>query len=420
MQLVQHCCMHTVHNSISNTLIGPSAGWLAVTPHRSLFAVGAANLCLAMLWWAILLIDTRWGLVGLPNGPIYAGWLHAVVLPYLVLAPFIFGFLFTVFPRWMPVPAYTRWHYLPTAGSLLLAQLLMLSSQFSGALGLHLGLLFGLAGWTNGLILLADRLRQDRSGCWHARSILAAVSLGWLGMLSICLHQFDNQFVWLHAAMKLGVHGLLLPIYLTVAHRMFPFFAQCVHPSYKPWRPAALLAAIWVLLAGHIGLELFNLQRWLWLSDTPAALLGLWVLRRWWPPAGSPFILRALFIGMLWWPLGAALYSAQSVLLWFDIAALGRAPLHAYTIGLFGALLVAMVSRVSKGHSGRPLEMNAVDRAAFVAIQGVAVIRIGAELGVDFWAWNAIAALGWVLVLLPWLLQCLWIWSTPRIDGKPG
>ncbi|WP_332309401.1 NnrS family protein [Pseudomarimonas arenosa] len=398
----------------------PSTSWLTVTPHRALFAVGAGNLCLSMLWWALWLIDIRWGLLQLPSTPIYAGWLHAVVLPYLVLAPFIFGFLFTVFPRWMPVAPFGRWHYLPTAGSLLLAQLVLLSSMFSGPLGLHIGLLVGLAGWTNGLVLLLDRLRQDRSDCWHARSITLAMALGWLGMLAICVHQFAASHVWIDLAMKLGVHGLLLPIYLSVAHRMFPFFAKSVFPQYEAWRPVGLLGALWALLILHLVLELSGAQRWLWLSDLPATVLGLWMVKRWWPPQGAPFILRALFVGLLWWPIGAALYSVQSLLLWVDIAALGRAPLHAYTIGLFGAVLVAMVSRVSRGHSGRRLEMNRIDRSAFIAIQAVAVLRILAEFGVDYWAVNAVAAIGWVLVLLPWLLQCMWIWSTPRVDGKPG
>ena len=41
--------------------------------------------------------------------------------------------------------------------------------------------------------------------------------------------------------------------------------------------------------------------------------------------------------------------------------ALGRAPIHALGIGFFGGMLVAMVTRVTMGHSGRALKM---DRAA--------------------------------------------------------
>lgn len=405
-------------NSVTSAPYSPT--WLTVTPHRALFAVGGANLLLSMLWWALWLADARWRLLGLPQAPLYPGWVHAFVLPYLVLAPFMYGFLFTVFPRWMPVPGYNRWHFLPTGGSLLLAQLLVLGSLWWGPLALHLGLLLGLTGWSHGLILLLDRLRQDPSRCWHARSIAAAMTLGWVGMAALFLHQLWPQAWLVPLALKLGVVGLLLPVYLTVAHRMFPFFAQMAVRGYQPWRPLWLLAALWPLLLGHLLLELGAMTAWLWLVDLPLAALGALMLRRWWPPASAPLILRALFIGMLWFPLGAALYSLQSLLAAFDVYALGRAPLHAWTVGLFGSLLVAMVSRVSKGHSGRAMEMNRIDRIAFVAIQLVALLRIAAELRADTLAWNALAAFAWVAVLLPWLLQCAAIWSSARVDGKPG
>ena len=43
----------------------------------------------------------------------------------------------------------------------------------------------------------------------------------------------------------LGVFGVLLPIYASVAHRMFPFFASRVVPGYQSWRPMWLLAVQW-------------------------------------------------------------------------------------------------------------------------------------------------------------------------------
>ena len=51
----------------------------------------------------------------------------------------------------------------------------------------------------------------------------------------------------------------------------------------------------------------------------------------------------------------------------------GRAPAHALYIGFFGSLLVAMVTRVTQGHSGRPLELDALVGA---------VREIGAQVGV--------------------------------------
>ena len=44
------------------------------------------------------------------------------------------------------------------------------------------------------------------------------------------------------AAIKLGAFGVLLPVYATVAHRMFPFFAGNVVAGYRVWRPLWLLA----------------------------------------------------------------------------------------------------------------------------------------------------------------------------------
>ena len=86
-----------------------SPGLLAAAPHRLLFFVGASNVLLAMLWWAAWLASTRWQLWTMPQPSPYAGWLHAFVMQYQMLPSFIFGFLLTVFPRWMGLPELQRW-----------------------------------------------------------------------------------------------------------------------------------------------------------------------------------------------------------------------------------------------------------------------------------------------------------------------
>ena len=99
---------------------------------------------------------------------------------------------------------------------------------------------------------------------------------------------------------------------------------------------------------------------------------------------------------------------------------LGRAPAHALFVGFFGSVLVAMVTRVTQGHSGRPLSMPPVARYAFLAVQAVAVLRIVAEVAPDAAAWQAAAAIAWLLALAPWALRIGHVVTTPRIDGKPG
>ena len=79
-----------------------------------------------------------------------------------------------------------------------------------------------------------------------------------------------------------------------------------------------------------------------------------------------------------------------------------------------------MVTRVTQGHSGRALAMPKAAWFAFAAIQVVAALRIGAELARDPMQWQAIAAIGWLVALLPWVARIGRIYLSPRKDGKPG
>jgi uncharacterized protein involved in response to NO len=153
----------------------------------------------------------------------------------------------------------------------------------------------------------------------------------------------------------------------------------------------------------------------------PLLALTTTLLVRWWPRGRKPAILAVLFIGLAWLPVAFALYSAQSIayaatgMFW-----LGRAPAHALFIGFFASVLIAMVTRVTQGHSGRPLNMPAVAWFAFVTIQLVAVVRVGAEIAPDPMAWQALAACGWLLAFAPWVARIGRIYLSPRVDGKPG
>ena len=399
---------------------------LTVAPHRLLFFVGAVNVLLAMAWWTLWLVDTRWQLIGLPPGLPWAGWIHAFVMQYQLLPPFMFGFLLTTFPRWMGLPDLSNWHYVPVGVGLFGGQLAVVGGMLAGQPAMvHIGVLMSLVGWGYGTaqlgrLVLAERAAK-RGPTWHAWSCFAAMALGFLGLLAMVawMHQGNPWLVF--ASIKIGTFGLLLPIYLTVAHRMFPFFASVVVKGYTPWRPMALLAAMWALLLAHLVIESFHAYTLLWPIDAVLAVGSGWVLWRWWPRTPAPGLLWVLFLGFLWMPLAFALYSAQSVV--YTMTGefiLGRGPAHAIYIGFFGSLLVAMVTRVTQGHSGRPLAMPAVGWFAFALVQVVAVLRVGAEVAPDAYAWQTIAAAGWLLAFLPWVVRSLRIYLTPRADGKPG
>ena len=394
---------------------------LARAPHRLMFFIGAANVLLAMAWWTLWLVDARWHVLGLPQPQVYGGWLHAIVMQYQVLAPFMFGFLLTVFPRWMGQDDLTRWHYVPVGIGLFGGQLLTLAGTMGPSQLLHLGAVLTLAGWGVGLFHLLRLLWRDGGTTWHAVSCAAAMFLGFAGFIAYAafLHVGDARLMF--AAIKIGSFGLLLPVYFTVAHRMFPFFAGNVVLGYRPWRPMWVLGVFWPLVLAHLALELVHGYQWLWLADVPLlALTGTWLWRNW-PRGPVPALLRVLFLGYAWLPIALALYVVQSLVYASgNDFILGRAPAHALFVGFFGSLLVAMVTRVTQGHAGRPLVFGGVATFAFVVIQLVCVIRIAAELVPDQMAWQAGAAIGWLLAFAPWVLRSLRIYLAPRVDGKAG
>jgi uncharacterized protein involved in response to NO len=270
----------------------------------------------------------------------------------------------------------------------------------------------------------------DRGRNWHAVSCGAAILLGFAGFLAYAafLHTGEARLVF--ASIMIGTFGLLLPVYFTVAHRMFPFFAGNMVPGYRAWRPLWVLGAFWPLALAHLALELAHGDAWLWFADAPLlALACTWLWRNWPRPGAGGMrgqwsqraLLLVLFAGYAWLPVALALYVVQSAAYALHGEfLLGRAPAHALFIGFFGSLLVAMVTRVTQGHSGRPLVLGGAAAFAFATLQLVAATRIVAELVPDRMAWQAAAAAGWLLAFAPWVLRSLRIYATPRIDGRPG
>lgn len=394
---------------------------LGAAPHRLMFFIGAGNLLLAMLWWAGWLAAQRFGLPAMPQPALHAGWLHAYVMQYQMLPSFMFGFLLTVFPRWMGLPDVPRWRYAPVGLGLFGGQLATLLGALGWEAGLLVGWLMTTAGWSAGLSTLGPLLWRERGSTWHARSCFAALALGLAGLLAQGAFLLGASPLWVFASIKLGTFGLLLPVYVTVAHRMFPFFAGNVVPGYRSWRPLWLLAAFWALFLAHLVLELFHAYRWLWTIDLPLLALTATLCWRWWPRGRKPVLLTVLFVGLAWLPVAFALYAAQSVgYLLTGVYWLGRAPAHALFIGFFGSVLIAMVTRVTQGHAGLPLVLPRVAWFAFVAIQVVAVMRVVAEFAPDAMLWQTLAAVGWLLALGPWVARLGRIYLSPRADGKPG
>lgn len=394
---------------------------LSAAPHRLLFAAGASAVIVSMLWWALTLLGARYGRP-LPAPPLPPGWAHALLAQYGMLGPFLFGFLLTVFPRWFGQPALTRRHYVPVFGGVfggyLLAHAGLLGSPALFTLGI--GLLT--AGWITGLVVLLRVMIAARRFDAHAVSCYTALVCGALGLLVFATGFATARWSLMPVAIKLGTFGLLLPIYFSVCHRMVPFFSSVLVPGYRVIRPRASLPLLWLLSLAHLVLELVPAPRWLWVVDAPLALFfaAHWVLWQPWKARRSGLLL-VLHLALLWLPIAFTLYAVQSVVLAAGGGiVLGRAPVHVLTVGFFGSMLVAMVTRVTQGHSGRPLEMGTIPWLCFIGVQAVTVLRLVAELRADQGLWLAFTACAWVAAFLPWVARSLWIYATPRADGAPG
>jgi uncharacterized protein involved in response to NO len=394
---------------------------LLAAPHRAMFFVGASLLVAGMCWWLWVLLAS-WRGWPLAAQPMPVGWMHGFFMQYATLPPFVMGFLLTVFPRWMNVETVPRRTYAAVFGLMLTGAALVLMAACGVPHMLPAGLAVMLLGWLVALWTLAVRLRQHGFRDIWARSAWCALAMGAMGLTLVLCASLGAPPTWIVVASRIATFGFLLPVYFTVAHRMVPFFSGNVVPGYRVVRPAWSLLAVWACALGHLVLDLSGLRAWRWLADAPMTALLLWQWLAWQPwKARRPGLLLVLYIALAWLPLSFLLYTVDSL----HVLATGEdsralAPLHALTIGFFSAMLVAMVTRVTHGHSGRPLAMGRIPWIAFLGMQLTALIRVVGEYTTQPWPWYIAAATLWLLALTPWAVRSLWIYLTPRRDGAPG
>ena len=127
----------------------------------------------------------------------------------------------------------------------------------------------------------------------------------------------------------------------------------------------------------------------------------------------------------LLWSLHVA-YWALSVgliliaLSYFSPIILFKDALHLITVGTIGVMIIAMMVRVSHGHTGRALQAPAYISLAFILIALAAIVRslLPVYLGHHL-AWQ-LSALLWVAGFSLFLFHCAPILVNRRVDGRRG
>lgn len=344
-------------------LVQPAGGLLAWHRHEMLFGFGLAIIA-GFLLTAVQTWTGTPGLSGRPLGLLFSLWLTArlawfVPLPLvlLIVLQLAFTLLFITRMARQLIAARQQRNY-----PVLLVLILLALCQ---------------------ALVLAGLLQSDDG--LQRRGALAAL--------------------WLIAALLSLIGGRVIPFFTQRGLGQVDAFA----PS--PWQDRLLLVAGIIVAAlftsGH------NLQQNPWLA-TPFVLLTLlhglrlwrWHLRGIWRVPllwslhlGYAWLLLASF-GMVAWHLG-----------WLAQASLAN---HALAVGAMGGLILAMMARVSLGHTGRPLQPPQAMAWAFVLLNLSALLRIT----MLNWLW--LAALCWLLAFALFALYYTPILCRARVDGHPG
>jgi len=401
---------------------GPRAPQLLFTvPHRFFFLAGVAQIAAVSLWWAWALAARAWPVVPAPTAALPETFVHALLMLCGFAPFFMFGFLYTAGPRWLGVepPAPAAWR-LP-GGIAALAALALVPLEVAG--GPQGSVLLRTAAGVYALSWLWLAFVFFRliraSGAddkLHATLVLFAQLVGASVVAAFAL--FGPAA---HAYVKgAGLWGFLLPTFVIVCHRMIPFFTASAVPFVTAFRPSWLLGAMIAAPLAHGLLEGAGLAAWTWAVDLPAAALLLWLALRWGLVQSlRNRLLAMLHIGFVWYGIGFVLAGAHSLALQAGGAGIALAPLHALAIGFASSLLMAMVTRVTCGHSGTTLAADVLTWRLFVLLQFAAVARVGAEV-LPGRGWLAVAGMLWVAAFVPWCVRYAPVYWRPRADGRPG
>jgi len=389
-----------------------------------MFLSGVVQALAVMAFWSVEVGGRYAGLWPVPVWPLLtlvpASALHALLIGYGVFPFFIFGFIFTAGPRWqgageLPQRDYLRAFALLASGWLLVWAAMLVPQLLVAGVALALG------GWIAVALTLTRLARHRATEREHIVCVASAAWIGAAGLGAFVVFAAGGGMPWVRLGIALAVWGFLLPVFLTVTHRMLPFFTSSAVRGYVVHRPAWALRVLLAASLAHAALMV--LEQPTWIADLPAMCVAGRLTWLWWSRAAmANRMLSVLHVAFAWLGPAFGLSALQSLLRDVMPGFLGQAPLHALTLGFFASMLLGMVSRVTLGHSGRPVAADGVMWRAFLMMQAAALLRVVSELP----AIPGRYPLMWLSSMM-WLgAFALWAWRyapalwRPREDGTAG
>lgn len=377
---------------------------------RPFFLLGSLFGIISLLIWSAAVTESL-------NITVYGGplWWHVHEMLFGFVSAIVVGFLLTAVQNWTRLPGIK-------GSQLMVLVLLWMSARVLFFLP------FLLPHW---LITTVDLLFLPAAALYLARPIIQAKL--WRNLIFIPLLL---AMTYANAAMHYS-SNLVDPKYMLAAGnamvliitllicvmggRVIPMFtANGTNTEHVPtiqWLETASIASMLLLVVSNSGFFEFppEINAALFL---PTALMHFVRAWRWriWVTLETPLV-WSLHLGYWCIPVGLLLLGLSEL---FDVITHSQA-LHTLTVGAIAVMILAMISRVSLGHTGRNIEVGKLMAFAFLAIFLAFIIRV---FGV-YWLENyhyviVTSALLWGFGYGCFVALFIPILTRPRIDGKPG
>ncbi|MFV0296729.1 MAG: NnrS family protein [Hyphomicrobiaceae bacterium] len=249
------------------------------------------------------------------------------------------------------------------------------------------------------LALLAAVIGREVVAARDARNMKVLVIVGLLFMANLTFHYEAIVGSWQGMSSRLGISLEILLICL-IGGRIVPSFTRNWlakrNSTILPVPFGRLDGTVMVITAAALAIWTFRPEDHLTiLAAAIAAAANTLRLSRWaGHRTGDEPLVLVLHVAFAFVPLGFAL-----------VALAGLAPglllpsgaIHAWTAGAIGMMTLAVMTRASLGHTGRPLTATPQITFVYIAVFASAVARIALAFGILQEVMIAISAIAWVL-----------------------
>jgi uncharacterized protein involved in response to NO len=369
----------------------------------------------AALWAALAL--TLWIVLFAMGGSLPSRFdpltwhIHAMLFGFVPAA--IAGFMLTAIPNWTGRK--------PIQGTALASLVILwLLGRVACLVSAFLPLWLAAAADLAFLFVLCAIAASEIVAARNWRNLMMPVPIGVLGVADLLMYlELAGFEVPAGLGWRLAI-AAIISLISAVGGRIIPVFTRnWLMKRGVTSLPAAhsLIdgAALATLHTGLLGWAIFPNSRLVGVVLLLGAALNVWRLARWRGTATlrEP-LLAILHVGYAWVAVGAGLLGGSLLTTGIPEAA----AIHALTAGAIGTMVLAVMTRVTRGHTGRLLESDRTTTLIYATITLAGVTRVAAAFAeASAMALLSISSLLWVtsFFLFAWTYWPMLVW--PRIEG---